>query len=86
MHLNSLETLLKKIGKVLGHLRNEKGFHSMREFADHYGLPVIQYWRVENGKSNIRVTTLLTLLAIHQLDLREFFQLVKDQNYWVESM
>jgi len=81
LHTLTLEVLLKKIGKALNRLRVEKGFHSMREFAEYYGLPVIQYWRMENGKSNIRVATLLTLLSIHQLDIKDFFLLVRDQTY-----
>jgi hypothetical protein len=71
--------LLQRIGKALGKLRDEKGFRTMKEFALQHELPVIQYWRIENGKTNLTINTLLLLLAIHDVDLQQFFILVRNQ-------
>jgi hypothetical protein len=36
-------------------------------------LPEIQYWRIENGKTNLTLKSLTKLLSIHKLTLEDFF-------------
>jgi transcriptional regulator with XRE-family HTH domain len=79
MSEKKLHTLLERIGCALAYLRVKKGFSTKKEFAKQYGLPAIQYWRIERGKTNIRLNTLMTLLAIHELELQEFFMILKEQ-------
>lgn len=68
-----LYSVLGEVGKKLGDLRKKKGYTTLKEFAMDYNLPLIQYWRIENGKTNFTLKTLLGLLAIHRLSLDEFF-------------
>jgi transcriptional regulator with XRE-family HTH domain len=79
MNEKKLEKLLERIGCALAYLRIRKGFSTKKEFAKQYGLPAIQYWRIESGKTNIRFNTLMMLLAIHEVELQEFFMLLKEQ-------
>jgi hypothetical protein len=34
---------------------------------------VVQYWRIEKGKSNLTLRSLYNLLEIHGIDLKDFF-------------
>ena len=69
----TLQSVLEDVGQRLSDLRKKKGYTTLKEFAMDYELPLIQYWRIENGKTNFTLKTLLGLLAIHRLSLDEFF-------------
>ena len=73
MKKKSLETKLKEIGEGLSELRKRKGYDTIRDFAKAYKLPEIQYWRIENGKTNLTLKSLTRLLTIHRLTLEDFF-------------
>lgn len=62
-----LNSELKQLGKTLKRLREHKGFKSQKAFCDKYNLPLIQYWRIEAGKANVRYSTLIVLAKIHKL-------------------
>jgi transcriptional regulator with XRE-family HTH domain len=64
---------MEQIGHALVALRMEKGYMSIKEFTSQFGLPMIQYWRIEKGKANITLKTLYKLLAIHSLTIQQFF-------------
>jgi transcriptional regulator with XRE-family HTH domain len=66
--------LLLTIGDKLTELRKQKGYSSHETFAFDYDLPRVQYWRLEKGKSNFTIKTLMKILAIHNLTVSEFFQ------------
>jgi transcriptional regulator with XRE-family HTH domain len=68
-----LSSVLIQIGEKLGELRKKKGYETIKEFALDYKLPLIQYWRIENGKTNLTIKSLLSLLAIHRISIDEFF-------------
>jgi hypothetical protein len=70
---NSFENALSDIGYRLEILRIKKGFPTSKDFAEHYDLPMIQYWRMEKGKANITLKSLLKILAIHKITLEDFF-------------
>ena len=70
---NALNSVLTEIGKKLGELRKEKGYATLKEFAIDYNLPLIQYWRIENGKTNFTLKTLMSVLSIHRVPLDRFF-------------
>jgi transcriptional regulator with XRE-family HTH domain len=69
----SLYKTLEHIGSKLSDLRIKKGYNTIKEFAEDYKLPLIQYWKIEKGKSNITLKSLTSLLAIHQLTIEDFF-------------
>lgn len=73
MRANSLEAKLKQIGAGLSDLRKKKGYDTIRDFAKAYKLPEIQYWRIENGKTNLTLKSLTKLLKIHKMTLEDFF-------------
>jgi hypothetical protein len=81
MKTKSLQTVLKRIGAGLSTLRIEKGYDNITDFAHDHKLPLIQYWRIEKGKANITIKSLLKLLAIHHLAPEDFFCLLKDVRY-----
>ena len=68
-----LDTILKRIGFGLSQLRIKKGYNSIKDFALDNNLPLIQYWRIEKGKANITIKTLVRLLSIHHLSVEDFF-------------
>ena len=70
----ALSSLLKRIGLKLAELRRQKGYTSHEDFAFDHDLPRVQYWRIEKGKTNITMKSLMRLLAIHKVTAEEFFQ------------
>lgn len=64
------------LGDKLAELRVKKGYETLKEFTVKYDLPQIQYWRIEKGKANVTLKTLVKVLAIHNLTLHDFFSLV----------
>ena len=73
MKTKSLSVKLHQIGLGLSELRKKKGYDTIRDFAKAYKLPEIQYWRIENGKTNLTLKSLTKLLTIHKLTLEDFF-------------
>jgi hypothetical protein len=68
-----LSQILERIGVGLSELRMQKGYASIKDFASDYNLPMIQYWRIEKGKANLTLKSLVKLLAIHQMSIESFF-------------
>lgn len=69
----SLNNMMEQIGLTLAQLRLAKGYDSIKDFTREFGLPMIQYWRIEKGKANVTLKSLYKLLAIHSLSLQQFF-------------
>jgi hypothetical protein len=74
----ALDMVLQRVGDNLMKLRIQKGYTSLRAFANRFDLPEIQYWRMENGKTNITLRSLTKVLQIHKLSLQDFFCMVND--------
>jgi transcriptional regulator with XRE-family HTH domain len=70
-----LNAALKDIGAKLAELRKKKGYTSHESFAYDHDIPRMHYWRIENGKTNLTIRSLLKILAIHNMSLKEFFDL-----------
>lgn len=68
-----LLNLQKRIGLKLMELRKKKGYTSHEDFALDHDIPRVQYWRIENGKTNLTLKSLVRLLGIHKLTTEEFF-------------
>ncbi|MDR0660722.1 MAG: hypothetical protein LBG19_07970 [Prevotellaceae bacterium] len=68
-----VDSRIMEIASKLKILRIKKGYSSHESFAWNNGLNRAQYWRVEKG-SNITIKTLLTILDIHNMSLKEFFE------------
>ena len=66
-----------KIGKHLRMLRKQKGYSSYESFAFDHGLARMQYWRLENGRTNVTIKSLEKILDIHQISFKEFFDFDK---------
>lgn len=75
----TLESILTEIGQGLTELREKKGYETLTNFALKYDLPPNQYWKIENGKANMTIKTLLKLLTIHNVSVEEFFCFLRDQ-------
>jgi transcriptional regulator with XRE-family HTH domain len=54
-------------------LRIEKGYTNYEHFAIDNDLPTVHYWRIESGKTNPTIQSLLKILDIHKLTLKDFF-------------
>lgn len=72
-----LNLTLKQIGQRLADLRKQAGYSSYENFAFDHDLPRMQYWRIENGKVNLTIRSLLRILDIHQVTLPEFFSSIR---------
>jgi transcriptional regulator with XRE-family HTH domain len=66
------------VGLRLAELRERKGHSTLKEFAEEFDLPQIQYWRMEKGKANITLKSLAKILKIHNMSLQEFFCMVTE--------
>lgn len=71
---------LKLIGVKLVELRIRKGYNNRVDFALDFGLPHIQYWRMEKGAANITIKSLSKILNIHGLTIEEFFGEIVNQS------
>lgn len=63
---------LDLIALKLKQMRIDAGFTSYENFANAKDLDRKQYWRIENG-ANITISTLLKLLEIHKISMKDFF-------------
>ncbi|HCI57347.1 MAG: helix-turn-helix transcriptional regulator [Bacteroidetes bacterium] len=66
------EKQLKLIGRALKELRIKNGWTSYETFAVENDIDRKQYWRMEAG-TNITLKTLLKVLSVHKLTLKQFF-------------
>ena len=71
--IRSFNKNLTVVGLALAELRKKKGYSTIKEFARHYDLPEIQYWRIERGRANITLKSLVKILSIHHITLQDFF-------------
>lgn len=69
-----LNKLIPKISERLKQLRIDRGYTSYRNFADDHEIDAKQYWRIEEGKLDYRMGSLLRILEIHNVTLEEFFK------------
>jgi transcriptional regulator with XRE-family HTH domain len=75
----NLASILERIGWKLTDLRKKKGYKSHETFSYDFNIPRMQYWRMENGKTNLTIKSLLKILTVHKMSVEEFFkQLPKD--------
>ena len=74
----SFKKILAVLGGRLAELREKKGYETLKEFTEKYDLPKIQYWRIEKGKANITLKTLVNVLSIHNISLHDFFCLLAE--------
>ena len=68
--------VLRAIGERLAHLREKNGYATLKEFVQKHDLPEVQYWRMEKGKANITLKSLVRILSIHKVSLQDFFCLI----------
>lgn len=68
----SLKLMLAAIGKQLKELRLQKGYTSHADFAIDHKFSPIQYWRMENGKSNITLKSLHRITSVHGITVQQF--------------
>ena len=61
------------IGNKVKELRVAKDL-SMERFCSRYEIPRITYANLEKGQAAFQITTLLTVLDVHQIDLSSFFE------------
>jgi transcriptional regulator with XRE-family HTH domain len=71
---DALANILQRIGHRLTELRKKKGYKSHETFSYDFNVPRMQYWRMENGKTNLTLKSLLRVLSIHKITLEDFFK------------
>jgi transcriptional regulator with XRE-family HTH domain len=76
--IKSFNRALSVVGLRLAELREKKGYSTLKEFAEEYDLPQIQYWRMEKGKANITLKSLARILSIHEMTLQDFFCMITE--------
>jgi transcriptional regulator with XRE-family HTH domain len=69
----TVQKTLEDIGQKLTALRKKKGYTSHETFAYDFDLPRVHYWRIEKGKVNLTVKSLMKILSVHKVTLEEFF-------------
>ncbi len=68
----NIDSRIVEVSEKLRELRRAKGFSSYKAFAQQHDIDSVQYQRVETG-SNLTLKTLLRVLDIHGLTLKDFF-------------
>jgi hypothetical protein len=71
--VDPLQYTLTLIGTQLVLLRKRKGYKSHETFCYDFDLPRMQYWRMENGKTNVTLKSLHRVLEIHNIAVEDFF-------------
>ncbi|PSR53255.1 transcriptional regulator [Adhaeribacter arboris] len=71
--MKSEQENLKAIGERIKQLRIRKGYSSHESFAIDHDLGRMHYWKMESGKHNPTIKSLLQILEIHNITLKEFF-------------
>ena len=69
----ALKDLQERVGLKLMELRKKKGYTSHEDFAFDHDIPRVQYWRIEKGKTNLTLRSLIKLLSIHKMTVEEIF-------------
>ncbi|MBT1688040.1 helix-turn-helix domain-containing protein [Dawidia soli] len=64
--------LTDRVATIFKDLRKQKGYNSYEAFAFDNEFPRAQYWRVENGRSNLTLRTIARLLALHNRTIDDF--------------
>lgn len=75
------QDILKQIGAKLQSIR-KKQKKSYKDLAQEVGLQRNLYNRLENGKINFQISTLLQILSYHNISLTDFFH---DPDYFKDS-
>jgi transcriptional regulator with XRE-family HTH domain len=65
--------MIFQVGEALKQLRIEKGYENLSDFVKEFELPMIHYWRIESGKTNMTLKSLMRVLEIHDIPITEFF-------------
>jgi transcriptional regulator with XRE-family HTH domain len=71
--------VLAAIGRRLAEMRENKGYSTIKEFTAKFDLPEVQYWRMEKGKANLTMKSLVKVLSIHKISLGEFFCMISTE-------
>jgi transcriptional regulator with XRE-family HTH domain len=77
---NNGQNTLVEIGDLLIELRKRKGYSSHEAFALDFDLPRVQYWRLEKGKTNFTIKSLVRILEIHNLTVTQFFVMIDERS------
>jgi transcriptional regulator with XRE-family HTH domain len=70
----SEKEVLVLIGKKLREMRIKKGYKSYETFAFDNDINRMQYWRMEKGLSNMSMATLLRVMDVYKISLKDFFK------------
>ncbi len=71
---NDIETLQKKIGSHIRHLRESKGIKNYEKFAIQNKFSRSHYWKIEQGEVNLTIKTLGRILNSLDTKVEDFFQ------------
>lgn len=74
---DSVETDLINIGKRLKELRQSKGYSSYRQFADSFDFEPKSIWRLEEGQSDFKYSSLKRVLMSLDTTIEDFFSMLK---------
>ena len=66
--------ILVSIGIKLAQLRRKNGYKSYESFAIDNNLSRMHYWRMEKGKTNLTIKSLVKILDIHHITIEDFFK------------
>ncbi len=72
--MKSETEVLVQIGEKLKQLRIKAGYTSYESFAIEYDISRMMYWKIEKGKTNITIKTLMKILNVHSISIEEFFK------------
>lgn len=71
-----LETELEHIGKRLKEIRLAKGYTSYRQFADSFEFEPKSIWRLEEGRSDFKYSSLKRVVEALGISVEDFFKML----------
>ncbi|MDR7130983.1 transcriptional regulator with XRE-family HTH domain [Algoriphagus sp. 4150] len=79
--------LLKSIGDRMEFLRKLEGYTNHDVFSYDKGINRTQYGKYENGKSDIRISTLIRIIhSYNEMTIEKFFEGVKIPDEFIKSI
>lgn len=67
------EEFYTKVAERIKSLRKEKGHNNYEHFANYIEVASLTFWKLENGKGDFKMETLLSVLEGLGIGIEEFF-------------
>ena len=68
------DEIKNRVGEKLKNMRLDAGYKSYEVFAFQHDISRVQYWRLETGRSNFTIDTLVRIVNMHGMTIVDFLK------------